>query len=517
MTQLLRIEAINLSSSIEDSEDLSTRRGGGYMLLQAINDIETRLHEEIESISTGASIGLFEIKTGVDKNKLFTDATDILTCKKSAYQHATFAITIVEGNNFRSLVEQSISKVRWQQMRTLNFTTHWGNSSEICETDKIRPAAAKEKPKGRATSLSVASRFKEGRKLRQDFYRRELDHDDLIKKYNLESILSKDNKLPFTNETETLTKFPPKAPEFQQIPANLNGKMAVFYADGNSFGKIQQVCSDAAALRDWDKEIKAKRRKLLAQLLNCLQNTSLGKTDNNELRFETLLWGGDELLFILPAWLGLEFAQKFFELTRCWRHQMQPLTHAAGLVFASHAAPISQLQNLAKKLADHGKAADRDKNTLSWIVLESFDHAGDKMENYWQRNAIDDCDDKNGWQKLLLTRHKLEGLRSVITPIKNELPRSAMVRVLRSIASRKTGEGDEFALLQRSYESINDALHDEATKRKFKALWKNLSGNDWHSTVDGIPPEDALAWTIILELWDYLLHDAFAPTTGGDQ
>lgn len=506
--QLLRLEAINLSYVIDDTEDLSTRRSGGYMLLQAVRDVEEKFKESIKPISTGASVGLFEILTTPPDNDLINRIKQFLSCEDKPYRHATFAITVVQGGNFRALVEQSISNIRWQQMQSLNFTTCWKDTPNVCKTDEVRPGS--EKYNTESASLSVYERGGAGKKLRQEFYEKEFEkHNDLIQRYQLSDLIFSAGK-PFTNNTEALSKFEIKANEYKSIPLNLNGKMAVFYADGNSFGKIQQDCTNSEELSDWDNEIKNKRRILLAELLKFMQSTALSKTKDNELRFETLLWGGDEMLFLIPAWLGLEFAQKFFESTRCWRQKEKPLTHAAGLVFASHAAPISQLQKLAKKLADHGKAYSKKQNTVSWIVLESFDHAGDDMHDYWQRSAIS----KNGWQKLLLTQYTIEDLRKIVQPIKNELPRSAIVRVLRSLAAGKAGEKDEITLLQRSYESVDEVLINTGKQEDFIILWKTLTGETWRKTPAHIPPDDAVGWTILMELWDYLLPDAQTITSG---
>lgn len=282
--------------------------------------------------------------------------------------------------------------------------------------------------------------------------------------------------------------------------------MAVFYADGNNFGKIQRRCTTIQSVDDWDNDLKEKRTILLAELLQFLQSTPLGSTnynkDDNALRFETLLWGGDEVLFLLPAWLGLEFTERFFDATQDWKDiNEEGLTHAAGLVFASHAAPISQLQKLAKKLADYGKATDKTQNTVSWIVLESFDHAGDNMDDYWQRSGIA----QNGWQQLLLTQTKLRQLRQTLIPQKDVLPRSAIVRVLRSLSAGKAGEETE--LLQRSYESVDAAFREAGKDTDFKRLWELITRNAWQMTPDSIPPEDAVAWTMIMELWDYILPD----------
>ena len=487
---LLRIEAVNLASTIDDTEDLSTRRGGGYMLLDAIRDIERKYQDKIRPISNGASIGLFEmsdpqIDPGVIRDYLRGH---------ERYRHATFVVDAVRQDSFRQGVEMALAANRWQQMQSLSFSNVWGEGRGVCDTDEIRPATS-----GR-TSMSVAARRAEGRNLRQGFYQRELGIASIGKRSLDES--------SFTNDTGSLSEMG-RTSAYASLPGNLNGKMVVFYADGNGFGKIQQACASADQLRQWDEDLKEKRRQLLRELLAWLDATPLGKTYDNRLRFETLLWGGDEMLFLLPAWLGLEFAQQFFALTAGWKHGNTMLTHAAGIVFASHSAPISQLQKLAKNLAEQGKRFDRGQNTLSWIVLESFDRVGDNLDGYWERNGIMG----SGWEKLLLTPKKLADLRFVIPGLKDELPRSAMVRVLCSLAASKTQ--NEIGLLQRSYQSTDQALGE--SKKPFEALWQSLCGSTWQSKPDSIPESDAVAWTVLLELWDYLQADAQTNTQGAAQ
>ena len=483
MTELIRIEAVNLRHTIDDTENLSTRRGGGYMLLEAIRGVEAKFADSLEAISTGASIGLFAVKSGKDREATRAAVSRYLREDgQPEWQHATFVIdaVAVAHADFRLGVEQAVSKNRWQQMQTLSFANKWGDSGEICAIDQVRPAASNSK------SLSVDARSRAGRELRQRFYERELGEK---------------TDLDFTDDTESLGHFDSAQEAYASIPANLNGKMAVFYADGNGFGKIQRDCLTPEALRQWDTYLKDRRRRLLGELLGWLSNSPSAKTEDGKLRFETLLWGGDEMLFLLPAWLGLEFAQKFFALTADWNYGDKPLKHAAGLVMAKSSAPISQLQKLAKKLAENGKA-DKKINSLSWIVLESFDHAGDEMDDYWQRSGIAAA----GWQKLLLSPEKIAALRAV-APLKDLLPRSAMVRVLRSLAAGKGQE--ELPLLLRSYESAHTAV-DEVQRSALEALWQafGLTWQNWQKKPETAPEDDAVAWTALLELWDYLSPDA---------
>lgn len=500
MSTLLRIEAINLAFVIDDTEDLSTRRGGSYMLLDAVNQLKNHFSDRLKAISTGASVGLFALQpTAGDGQQLLAEVRQFLQNPEKPYAHATFAVDLVQDASFRSASEKAVAANRWRQMHELNFSTAWGESSEVCGIDEIRPGTHKNyspKPDSEYVSASVYVRRQAGRDLRQTIYR---------------DILGESLSLQFTDETASLSTFPAGA--FKEIPPNLNGKMAVFYADGNGFGRIQRSCQDTAALRQWDRDIRDKRRTLLHALLAWLAKKSRAKTGDGELRFETLLWGGDELLFLLPAWLGLQFAEKFFAFTADWHYASQPLTHAAGLVFAKHSTPISQLQKLAKQLADHGKTETRKaQNSLSWVVLESFDHTGDQIDKFWERNGIPE----NGWDRLLLTAERLADLRAM-EPLKEALPRSAMVRALRSIATGQ--QADEHKLLQSTYQSTEQSLTQQQQEtlarlwQAFGSQWQSqLPANDktgpWAQEHTDWAAREAVPWTALLELWDYLLPNA---------
>ena len=73
MPHLLRIEAVNLAACIDDTEDLSTRRGGSLMLLQAVQEMARRFSDRITAVKTGASTGLFELHPGQDAPALAED------------------------------------------------------------------------------------------------------------------------------------------------------------------------------------------------------------------------------------------------------------------------------------------------------------------------------------------------------------------------------------------------------------------------------------------------------------
>ena len=66
---LLRIEAVNLASFVSDNADLSTVRGGGLLLLEAIRSVAECCWQgaKLQTISVGASMGLFQFAADDDQ------------------------------------------------------------------------------------------------------------------------------------------------------------------------------------------------------------------------------------------------------------------------------------------------------------------------------------------------------------------------------------------------------------------------------------------------------------------
>lgn len=497
--KLLRIEGVNLNYTVFDTEDLSTRRGGSLMLLHAIQDIAKMFSTRLRAISTGASTGLFAIKEDPDQDTL---ATEVHTWLKdhSPYCHGTFVVDVTQGE-FSPASEQAVAANRWRQMQSLSFSGVGlkAQAGKPCEIDDLRPRCAD--PEGSIHSTSVQHRRKHGKDQKQLFY---------------ESILCDGVKRLYTEEFEGLAKSMNKA----LVPTpNLEGKMAVFYADGNAFGAVGRGCQTPDDLGKWDDYIKDCRKKLLAAIIIHASADPRWKTDKGEFRIETLLWGGDELMFVVPGWCGMALAALFFAQT-AGQMQYPPdskkaLTHACGLVFCHHQAPISAISKLAKALADKSKddtSAFKDQDSLNWVVLESFDQAGSKLEQFLATRYHQKL---SGWDQLTLTPDAVHSLAHELAALKQDLPRSTMVRALRMIVDGTAFDADEGKakepkrLLERSYESVTEAWSKGGMdKGKFCQLWQQLhpSGRAWggeQGTEIKPTPEDLPAWVKLLELWDY--------------
>lgn len=553
--QYLYLEAVNLGNVVEDTEDLSTRRAGGYMLLALVHTVETACVAELEAISVGASAGLFQLRTGQSMAAARSKVAAVLST--SLFAQATVLVADTEtdhisSQDFVTAREGLLATVRRRQMQTLGFVTDFSAASvsnrgeaeflrfnappmqAVCQIDKLRPAWAEAPYKGngetRSESVSVIERRENGRRLRQDFYKRELKscagehHAD-------------DNR--FTDDFEELSGFDcftdDTATQHHRrgLPRQLDRKLAVFYADGDKFGSTNSSCASAGVLRRWDQTVQAARQRFLKALLDRLDAHPLGRArpvqrkgqwTPERLRIETLMWGGDEFLLVLPAWLALEAASLFFSECKIEWPAGQRRSHSAALVFAHHNAPIRPLKQLAKALADQGKQ-DKDgssapADSLNWLVLESFDHAGGDLGSYWARRSLPDL----AWPLMALDPKRLAQLLlpTSLSAIRL-VPRRNLYRIAQLLQGQQAGsDGDKAAglrLLQRAYKNIHQAVILQLGD--WQAVWQALQPQadpQWPDQADAIKPkpEHLNAWLVLTELWDYLLATDLKPGTDAD-
>jgi hypothetical protein len=178
------------------------------------------------------------------------------------------------------------------------------------------------------------------------------------------------------------------------LPAAVEGKIAVLVADGDKFGKmigmLKEACGAVEGQRAFTLGVEAAMTKIVSGLVLDLEAMlSLDEQSwraaaipreesyrhrkerrhlqgyNPLLRFETLLYGGDDLTFVVPAWLGWWLARRFFALVEGCEIAYQPrnggdkksvpLQFSAGLVFAPAKSPIRALKGLALELCHLAK------------------------------------------------------------------------------------------------------------------------------------------------------------------
>lgn len=510
MPYYLRIESVNLSYFIDDTNDLSTTRGGGLLLLEAMEKVEGILKKyspkkvaidthqltqdlkglkqkkstktnkkkikEIEAelqnaskepssstITKGASWGLFDLEVNqlkaIEIKKELIKAFDF----DDQYKHATIVVDLHQKNKGHYQQDRDSLQIlnHWQQMQAPSLAI-CKEGVTSCAIDKVRPASTKRDLKDGTqdfVSDSVNQRREYGVKQKDDFH------------HKITKIEAK-----FTKDLTSLSHAPDQG--------ILHGKVAYIYIDGNSFGNIQKGSKNAQAQREFDQNSRQGREQLLTNILTEIHQQADWLTNKDEVRLETLLWGGDEIIWVVPAWQGWWMINEFYkQATQLIQNKNKPLFHAAGLVFCHHNAPIHRINALARNLADQFAKAEegRKKNYIAYQVLEAFDHAGTQLKAYRDQRV------KNlgQWQHLLIEAENLDGIITTIRALKKS-DNFGQRKIYQILHAYKNEENDKA-------EQYRDKL-TEGDLKKLNQLKAILGGDKAH-------------WLHLIDLWNYIQED----------
>ena len=530
---LLRVEGVNLGAVLDDTNDISVRRGAGLLLRRAVRDLEKYLAKRVPvlvPISMGASVGLFEVRTA-DSDALVGDAARYLS-DHAQYRHLTFVVDCVPlSEGFRASLERVTAQNRLRQFQqpTLAIPDS-GDAGLWCAVDQIRPGRAKHAFKDyEVASLSTRVRRDYGREARQAFYSEEL---------------GKAPPCGFTEDLQSLA-----APNGTTSFGNLDGKMAVIYLDGNGFGQIQRQCRSAAELRAFDQAVQSYRREFLRALIDAAGSDQPGFRRDDQIRLETLLWGGDEILLVVPAWKGIETLERFYWISCDWEVTVssiptpgeasqepvptqEALTHAGGIVFCRSNTPIAQVRKAAEELADGvkrwkkaqeedeeerrnnspGQAAHEDSskqlaaarhrgNRFGYLVLESIDYPTEELDEFRKLRYGEAAKVLEPLAPFAIaaTAPWHEGSRFIASAMAR-WPRGALYDVaVQWVSFRKQGSEaarQAFeARLARLWEVSGKDLHAELCDYAFRFLAPDADYRNDH---------DHPGWLHLAELWEYL-------------
>lgn len=501
---ILWLEGVDFDAHLLDTQELSVQRGASLALLRASRFAEKFLQDKlgeknVEAFVLGASQGGFKIN--VDETRADEVVRDLLQelqdsgadpddIKKNAkeggdwpdvapYAHLSFVCGLAaigeNDNGATNAIRLARSKAKAKQFRRFTLRPIGEPAGKSCKEDKFRPANTSiympedEKGEKSLVSRSVAARRHYGRYARQAFYKHEIG--TVLKQERVGDERQINNLEGFVDSFEEMVKDPP-AGQDGELPLSLRSKIAVFYADGNDFGKKRG--STIEEQRIFDQTLRKRQgQEMLKPIIEGLdrlrrkgneqrwQYAATCKTIRGEgpylrLRFETLLWGGDEVMFVVPSWLGWWLAARFFQCVNK-RQNGQDLTFAAGLVFCNHKTPIRAAQKMARDLSDEAKNfAKRFNppiNAISAEALESVEppEAGFPTERIRMLGLRDEDEAKNG---LILPGSNLDEILGRALKLSKKFPRAQLYRLLRRAATeKKFGEADdgEIAVMLNKY------------------------------------------------------------------
>ncbi len=473
----LRVEGVNLDNFVYDTANLSVIRGGGLLLLDAPGKVRKWLEDfpgikDVKTISQGASWGLFSFSLkDWKKNKIPLDVAECVRKKLSGdedLRHATFVVDVLkagEKHEYQKDRDKLTAISRWRQMASpsIAFPSQEPDGEDgikgVCELDFVRPAGKtrKIKEKDKDVSLSVYQRFEYGlENKKKEWYQKITGISDLPE---------------FTKDLHQLAE-----DETQGI---LNRKMALVYIDGNNFGSMQRrLCATPEKQREFDKLLRVTYQGgALSRLMEQISTDPGWKTADDKIRFETLLWGGDEVIWVAPAWKGWWLVGEYFRMVseEEWKFQEANLTFGAGLVFCHYNAPIHRIKSVAHELLESAKSISRTKNLVACQVLESFDHAGSDFSAFRESRRPPAVAPH---ELAIKGDHMLSALDDV-RALKADLPKRVLHRIVQAIYS-------------------DQAKADKLIEQHGNAVGQNLKK---------CLGEDYGLWLHLLELWDYMIPE----------
>lgn len=462
MTFLCAIEAVNLDNLFGDCQDLSTTRGGGLSVLDIGKEVADKLHSK--PITSGSSKGLFDIKgtsaEEVEERVRKAAASGIL-------RHATVMVAacLKEEGAFVRQVAELNARIRWSQMQAPSVIYPQLHGELVCDIDRVRPGV----PRPNLEEKKNQSDFSYGR--------RTLGRE---KKARLLQDILPERDGDF-DVVEHLQELSDDGKRF----GNLGQKLAVLRFDGNDFGKVGTACDTEARYQLFADTTKNQQREFFRALLAPPEWWTEGATKKP--RIEIVVYGGDEVTLITPAWLGWKALAVFYKEAKKWQlDKYVPLTYSAGVVFCHYKAPIHAVKQLASELADQAK--DRAKKELgakgnfaAYQVLESFDSVGEDLEGFLNRRY-----QHTGARGAFLGLDAIEMLESNMEYWHGTLSRRKLHSAVRDIMGGKAKDEDMAATIQSLVESTGaDSARATATLNELY----------------GIVGSAALLH--ILELWDY--------------
>lgn len=540
----LLAEAQNFSAVVEDTQDLSTIRGGSAAMRLGVRAVDSDLQRlnglEIENATIGGSMGIWRLKgTEPDARAALTAARRILRSKE--YRHAAFCVALTHGvpgeafTSVRARLKAIAARQRHSEARTAYPEVETSPFVAICPVDFVRPVPTegtiqKHPDEDYAVSRSVSERRDLGMQSKQDVIGQVTSFVE--KPESVAEVLSEaDRKTrPFALQIASISE--PKALA-GTLRSTLKDKIAVIHLDGNGFGKIQDAALAAddtlEGQRNFDLQLQAALGSLIVAVLETVvDGGGIGAPTDEEqdvrkqlsmaavkeiVRFETLLWGGDEIMFIVPARLGWRVAEKIAEVAEKLTIDVDAgkggtppyrLRFAVGMVFCHHDAPISRIKSLADDLAgiakqtatgpDGGLIRGREATRFVPVVMESFDHSGGDTDDLMRKRAPGGLPPESAGAFMTLSVAELSALRTAAEALRGsaEAPGPLSRGRLRLLA-RLVQNGGRFG-----------------TKDAAEVVAESMSIAETAGVTDMLKSLDGAAWTgrfwrLLEEYWDYLL------------
>ncbi|MEW6717618.1 MAG: hypothetical protein AB1345_08955 [Chloroflexota bacterium] len=303
----------------------------------------------------------------------------------------------------------------------------------------------------------------------------------------------------------------------------LNRKIAFIHVDGNNFGRIRRdCCGTEESRRNFDHSIQNDFRKdsFLKALLEMATKDANFQTQGSDkkpaLRLEVLLWGGDEMTLVVPAWQGWRVMRLFYDKARTLHFESVPLSQRAAVIFCHHNAPILLIRQLAEDLLGVTKGdiltrleesprytelnADARKqmkaqlsdhtlgDALHYLVLESFDLLRGDIKQF-----LGEYYKGGNYANLLIYANELDAVLKAIHTIQLSVSRGKALKIIEALQGKKTGD------IKKISDEICRLLPREERRRVQDAI-----------AALTLKQECLERWYLATDLWDYVAEGAIS-------
>lgn len=328
--KVLVVEGVNFDQCLYDTNDLSVIRGASLLLdgaLPVICGAVTGTGARIGASLGGASS--YEIAfEGAEPAKV--EAAVRRALAQDPWRALSWVVSVADT------ATAARGRNRRQQFQT--WTVKLSDvPGAVCEDalDRVRPASPgrDDAIKG-PLSPETRIRLEHGRQFRRQFFRngtRNLVEDDIL-----------------CASFEELVTPPPKG-----LREGMKGKIAVVHFDGDRMGDLRRLVGD-------DAEFSAQMGKMTEDILTRLVAGVRRRRapEDRRFRMEVLLWGGDDITLVVPAWDVLQVIGDFQAAIAGVKIASLPVSFTGAAIVANYKAPVRKLVHLAERAVKVSKQAE---------------------------------------------------------------------------------------------------------------------------------------------------------------
>jgi len=470
----MRVEAVNFSATIYDTNNLSVIRGASLRL----GTLGETVRKAVEVELAAPPVMEFEGASQV----LLRMAGDAATAGK-AEKAARAALAKDGWEHFSFVVATGATPETAEAMASARQFQQWTvppcpapNATRPDALDRVRgaPHQGKVGDEARWLSPSVKSRLDYGRSERKAFFEKRWGAGAL-------------------NDVSFCQSFDDMAGSMQRprgIAEAAQSKICVVHFDGDHFGKAATAIGSAKFAKKLNIKLDDVLRALVGGALRDEAREFPGQAP--KLRLETLVWGGDDITIALPAWRALRMLRDFYGAVGDWQVGGHALTFTGGAVIAHYKTPVRKLVRMAET-AMHALKDNESRGCFTVDAFESADPPETRLDAYRaQRFGVEAA----APGAFSIAGADAGALLDKLLKWKREAGESLPSRSKIHQLLGGDGAGDDGALEQ--------GLQDYED-RKLGGASSGLSS--WWLPQGSLPRSRALDLKLVLHLWDFAHED----------